>query len=136
MVLDSADAINDGDGDDDDESYLNLEFFLPDAPTVDVIITTRHAGAAEMTTLAAVEVGEMETTEAAELFQKCAKLQSPTPDVEYGSATDRGGIGEACAGDHAGGILCRSDTTAKVGHPLISAGVSRTTETVTEHEGK
>ena len=39
MVLDSADAI------DDDQSYPNLEFFLPDAPTVDVIITTRHVGA-------------------------------------------------------------------------------------------
>jgi hypothetical protein len=35
----------------------NLEFFLPDAPTVDVIITTRYVRAAEMTTLVAVEVG-------------------------------------------------------------------------------
>jgi hypothetical protein len=34
-----------------------------------------------MTTLAAVEVGDMETTEAAELFQKCTKLQSPGSDV-------------------------------------------------------
>lgn len=34
-----------------------------------------------MTTLTAVEVGEMEATEPAELFQKCAKLQSPGPDV-------------------------------------------------------
>jgi hypothetical protein len=33
---------------------------LPDAPTVDVIITTRHVRAAEMATLqAAVEVEEM-----------------------------------------------------------------------------
>ena len=71
------DAICDG----DDELYLNLEFFLPDAPTVDVIITTRYAGAAEMMTLAAGEVGEMETIEAAELFQKCPKLKSPQPDV-------------------------------------------------------
>ena len=77
VVLDSADALDD----DDDESYINLEFFLPDAPTVDVIITTRHARAAEITTLAVVEVGEMEATEAAELFRKCAKLQSPQPDT-------------------------------------------------------
>jgi hypothetical protein len=47
VVLDSADDIDNGDND----SYLNLEFFLPDTPTVDVIITTRYARAAEMTTL-------------------------------------------------------------------------------------
>jgi NB-ARC domain len=45
LVLDGADAIDNG----EDESYLNLENFLPDAPTVDVIITTRYARAAEMT---------------------------------------------------------------------------------------
>ena len=73
LVLDSADAIDD---DDDNESYIDLEFYLPDAPTVDVIITTRYTGAAEIATLAPVEVGEMETTESAELFRKCAKLKS------------------------------------------------------------
>jgi tetratricopeptide (TPR) repeat protein len=72
LVLDSADALND----DDNESYINLEFYLPDSPTVDVIITTRYAGAADMATLTPVEVGEMETTESAELFRKCAKLKS------------------------------------------------------------
>src|ERR1700730_1722668 len=44
---------------------------------------------------APVEVGEVEATEAAELFQKCAKLESPGPD---GNAPDRGELG---AGDHA-----------------------------------
>jgi hypothetical protein len=39
VVLDSADAIDNG----DDESYLNLEIFLPDTPAVDIIITTRYA---------------------------------------------------------------------------------------------
>ena len=34
-----------------------------------------------MTTLAAVEVGEMDTTEAAELFQKYETLQSLSPDM-------------------------------------------------------
>jgi hypothetical protein len=48
---------------------------------MDAIITTRRAGVAEMTTLAAVKVGEMETAEAAELFRKCAKLRSPGPDM-------------------------------------------------------
>ena len=61
----------------DDESYLNLEFFLLDAPMVDVVIATRYTRATEMTTLDAIEVREMETTEAVELFRKCAKLQPP-----------------------------------------------------------
>jgi hypothetical protein len=37
VVLDSAD--DDGD---DDQSYINLELFLPDTPAVDVIITTQR----------------------------------------------------------------------------------------------
>jgi hypothetical protein len=53
-----------------------------------------------------------------------------------GSVTDCGGTREARAGDHARGVLCRSDTTVKIRHPLIPAGISRTTETITEHEGK
>jgi hypothetical protein len=73
LVLDSAAAIDD----DDNESYINLEFYLPDAPTADVIITTRHVGVEEMATLAPVEVGVMEITGSAELFRKCAKLKSP-----------------------------------------------------------
>ena len=32
--------------------------------------------------------------------------------------------------------LCCGDTTVKVGHSLISAGVSPTTETVTGHESE
>jgi len=76
VVFDSLDALDDN----YEESYLNLGFFLPDAPTVDIIITTRHARAAEMTTLEVIEVGEMEATEAVELFQKCARLKSG-PDV-------------------------------------------------------
>jgi tetratricopeptide (TPR) repeat protein len=78
LVLDSADVIDD----DDNESYINLEFYLPDVLTVDVIITTRYIGAAEIATLAPVEVGEMETTELAELFRKCAKLKSLQPWVD------------------------------------------------------
>ena len=45
-------------------------------------------------------------------------------------------LGEACVGNRAGGILRRSDVTVKVSHPLVPAGISRTTETVIGHEGK
>jgi hypothetical protein len=103
---------------------------------MDVVITTRYARAAEMTTLDGIEVREMETTEAVKLFRKCAKLQSPGVDMKNGNTPDRDGIREARAGGHAGGILCCGDTTVKVGRPLISAGVSLTTDTGTGHEDK
>jgi hypothetical protein len=96
VVLASANAIDNG----DDESYLNLEFFLPGASTVDIIITTRYA-----------RVGEIEATEVVELFQKCARLQFPRPDLD----TEVLQIVAACTGDDVGGIACRRDPTAKVG---------------------
>jgi len=66
VVLDSADTIDNA----DDASYIDLEYFLPDAPSVDHIITTRSSRALEMSTLAAIEVAEIEVEEAAALFCK------------------------------------------------------------------
>jgi hypothetical protein len=66
VVLDNANAIDD----EDYESYINLEIFLPDATTVEAIVTTRRSGTAEMTTLAAVEVEEMEATEKEEAIHR------------------------------------------------------------------
>jgi tetratricopeptide (TPR) repeat protein len=77
VVFDSADAIDES----DDTSYIDLNYFLPDAPSVDIIITTRSARAREMTELEAVEVGEMEKSEAADLFYRCSQLQSTKPGV-------------------------------------------------------
>lgn len=72
MVFDSADAIDD----EEDKSYIDLRYFLPDAPSVNVIITTRSAIVTEMTELEEVNVAEMEPSEAAELFIRCAKLKN------------------------------------------------------------
>jgi tetratricopeptide (TPR) repeat protein len=77
VVFDSADAIDES----DDTSYIDLNYFLPDAPSVDIIITTRSARAREMTELEAVEVGEMEKSEAADLFYRCSQLQSTKSGV-------------------------------------------------------
>jgi hypothetical protein len=77
VVFDSADAIDES----DDASYIDLNYFLPDAPSVDIIITTRSARAREMTELEAVEVGEMEKPEAVDLFYRCSQLQSTKPGV-------------------------------------------------------
>jgi hypothetical protein len=62
VILDGADTIDDA----DNASYIDLEYFLPDAPSVDVIITTRSSRAQEITVLEAVEVADMEPAEAAE----------------------------------------------------------------------
>jgi hypothetical protein len=70
VVLDGAGGIDEG----DDGSFIDLGFFLPDAPTVDVIITTRNTRAAEITTLKAVE--------ASQLSRKCAKQNSAEPVLD------------------------------------------------------
>ncbi len=70
VVLDSADSIDN----EHDESYINLQYFVPDAPGVDMIITSRSATAQEMTSLEAVAVEEMEASEATELFQRSTKI--------------------------------------------------------------
>jgi hypothetical protein len=73
LILDGADSIDN----EDDESYINLQAYLPDAPLVDIILTTRSSTATEMTELQAVKVEQLETAEAVELFCRCSKLQSP-----------------------------------------------------------
>jgi hypothetical protein len=82
FVFDSADEI-----DDRDKFYVDLRHFLPDAPSVHVVITTRSGVAKEMTRLDAVEVKGMEPAEATELFIRCAKLKSPSPEVKREAAS-------------------------------------------------
>jgi tetratricopeptide (TPR) repeat protein len=65
-----------------DISYIDLNYFLPDAPCVDAIITTRSSRAQEMTALKAVKVAGMEEAEAAELFRTSAKLAKTGLEVE------------------------------------------------------
>ena len=77
IILDNADTIDN----DQDISYINLEYFLPDAPGVHIAITSRSSTAKEITTLDAVEVADMEPSEAEELFQGCAKMKEKTQDI-------------------------------------------------------
>jgi NB-ARC domain len=78
VVLDSADAIDH----DQDESYINLQFFVPDTPGVDVIITSRSVNGKDITRMEAVEVAEMEPTEATELLISSAKLKNWNQEAE------------------------------------------------------
>ena len=65
MILDSANIIDN----DRDKIYIDLKYFMPDAPEVHVVITSRSSTAKEITMLDAVEVTDMEPLEAIELFQ-------------------------------------------------------------------
>jgi tetratricopeptide (TPR) repeat protein len=78
VVLDSADSIDN----EDQPSYIDLRFFIPDVRGVHIIITSRSSIAKDMTNLEAVEVGEMTPVEAAELFKKSAKLNHMGQDIE------------------------------------------------------
>ena len=70
-MLDSADTINN----DQDQAYIDLAYFLPDAPEVHVTITARSSIAQEMTGLEAAAVGGMEPLKAMEILQRAAKMK-------------------------------------------------------------
>jgi hypothetical protein len=78
VILDSADTIDHA----DEASYINLNYFIPDAPSVDVIVTTRSSRAQEMTLLEAVQVADMKPAEAAGLFRNLTKLTQTWLDME------------------------------------------------------
>ena len=87
LILDSADTIED----DQQISYIDLDYYIPDAPGAHVIITSRSSIAKEMTTLEAVEVADMKPPEAVELFQRYAG-KGPRQRDESGSNRQRAGI--------------------------------------------
>ena len=77
VVLDSADTIDNP----QDQLYIDLDYFIPDAPGVHVVVTSRSATAKEMTVLEAIEVADMEPSEAVALFRRCAKLQEEGQEI-------------------------------------------------------
>ncbi|CAN9379920.1 unnamed protein product [Alternaria alternata] len=70
MVFDGADTIEDEEA----SGYIDIKHFTPSTATLDVIITSRSSTAKDMTQLEGVQVGEMEAGQAAELFQKYARI--------------------------------------------------------------
>lgn len=64
VVTDRADNIKD----DQHRLYINLRYFMPDAPGVNIIVTSRSWAVKEMTPLEAIEVADMESSEPTELF--------------------------------------------------------------------
>jgi hypothetical protein len=70
LVLDGADSVDN----ENDDSFIDIQHYIPNSPCVDVIITTRSAGAKGIASLESVEVAEMEITEATALFSEAANL--------------------------------------------------------------
>ena len=78
LVLDSADDIDN----DQSKGYIDLRYFMPDAPGLHIIITSRNATAKEITQLSPVEVAEMGLLEATELFKQAAKMTHETDEIK------------------------------------------------------
>jgi tetratricopeptide (TPR) repeat protein len=78
FVLDSADSI------DDQESpeYIDLQRYIVDAASTDVIITTRVQSAKEMTALEAVQVAELAPDESREIFLRRLALVDPSVEMQ------------------------------------------------------
>lgn len=78
--MDGADAI---DQSEEAASYIDLQYYLPDAPNLDVIITTRSSRAQFISSHDSVEVVRMSEAEAKLLFLRNANLST-----ECGETTD------------------------------------------------
>lgn len=69
-VMDSADDVED----DTSELYIDLNHYLPAAPLLDRIVTTRSSQLSGLSQQGAIEVKEMTEAEAIDLFWLCANL--------------------------------------------------------------
>jgi NB-ARC domain len=79
MVFDGADTIENKKASD----YIDIKHFIPNAPSLHVIVTTRSSTAKDMTRLDGVHVGEMEEAQATELFSQYAQLTQNNQDAKY-----------------------------------------------------
>lgn len=78
MVFDGADSIDNSQS----SGYIDMKHFIPNAPSLHVIITSRSSTAKDMTQLDGVHVGEMDEAQAAELFYRYSRL--PRDDSAIG----------------------------------------------------
>lgn len=70
MVFNGAVTIEDEKAD----GYTVTRHFVPNAGSVNVFVTSRSGTTKDITRLEGVQVGEMETEQGAELFQKYARI--------------------------------------------------------------
>jgi tetratricopeptide (TPR) repeat protein len=72
FILDSADSIDDQGS----PEYIDLRKYIVDAPSADVVITTRVQSAKDMTDLDAVQVVELAPDQSREIFIRCLGLEN------------------------------------------------------------
>jgi hypothetical protein len=77
FIFDSADDIDNPQA----STYVDLRRVLVDAPSADIIITTRSQSAKRMTTLKAVQVAELTPAEARDLFLRRSELLSSSKEI-------------------------------------------------------
>ncbi|KAL9071898.1 MAG: hypothetical protein Q9157_005304 [Trypethelium eluteriae] len=78
FVFDGADAIDDEKA----KGYIAIKHFIPDIPSLHVVITTRTGAAKGMTRLGGVQVGDMEEAQAIDLFCRCSEVQRDDGSIE------------------------------------------------------
>ncbi len=78
LVLDGADEAEDT----SNEHYVDLSRLIPSAPHAHVAITSRSRAVLGLSSFEGVQVGELETSQAVELFGRCAKLEGDNPAVD------------------------------------------------------
>ncbi|KAL9090851.1 MAG: hypothetical protein Q9165_005059 [Trypethelium subeluteriae] len=78
FVFDGADAIDD----EKSKRYIDIKHFIPDIVSSHVVITTRIEAAKEMTRSGGVQVGDMDETQAVDLFCKCSELHCDYESIE------------------------------------------------------
>ncbi|KAF2475043.1 uncharacterized protein BDR25DRAFT_351526, partial [Lindgomyces ingoldianus] len=74
FVFDGADGIDSMDANEEADDFVDIRHFIPDKPSIDVILTTRSSSAEGLTALEMVKVAEMKPREAAKLFKNCSKI--------------------------------------------------------------
>lgn len=77
LIPDSANTIED----DQQKSNIDLDYLIPDAPGVHIIITSRPSIAKEITTPKAMKVTDMQPPKAMRLFQRNAKTREKGHDI-------------------------------------------------------
>lgn len=72
FIFDSADNMDN----DQDSDFFDVKRYLPSSPNLDIIITTRSKTAIDVTDLDPVDVGDLSSPEAIELFLRCSKTKN------------------------------------------------------------
>jgi hypothetical protein len=66
----------------EDEGFMDISHFFPEASSMHIIKTTRSRTVAEMSSLEDVYVGEIVEGQAVELFCKTASLPAMDPEIK------------------------------------------------------